>query len=214
MLRAAVSLWSADLSNLGSEIERIDPFCDRYHIDVCDGRYAPSLLFFPDLVAAIRPRTKRPFEVHLIVEEPERWVDPFAESGADSLIVYPDAPRDLSGLIDVVIGMNLGVGVSLGLEHPVSAIETVLDQLDLVCVIGTASGIKGVKEPAPEAYEKIRELKRLRDELGLDFEIEADGAIRRETVPKLREAGADLIVPGSLMFQNDPAEIHSWLATL
>jgi ribulose-phosphate 3-epimerase len=202
------------MANLEAEIRRTDPYADAYHIDVCDGHYAPNLLFFPDLVAAIRGKTEKPFEVHLITEHPEKWVAAFDEAGADSIIFYPDAAKNPEALVNEILSRDLEAGISLSLEHPASLVEKILDRLDLVVVIGTESGIKGVQTVAPAAYEKIRLLKQWREERGLDFEIEADGAIRVETVPLLREAGVDVVVPGSLMFKYDMAEISRWLRSL
>ncbi len=91
MLKCSASLWSADLSNLASEIRRVDPFTERYHLDVADGQYVPSLLFFPDLVKALRKHTTKPFEVHLMTTEPMAWIEPFAEAGADGIIFCYDS---------------------------------------------------------------------------------------------------------------------------
>ena len=214
MLKASVSLWSADLLNLGPEIRRAEPHADFFHIDVGDGHYTPLLAFFPDLVAAIRAATRVPLDVHLIVERPERFVDPFADAGADIMVFYPDATDDPRAVIRQVKARGRRVGVSLSLTHAIATIEPYLDEIDLAVVMGTEVGVKGVDAPAEQAYDNIRELVRLRAARQLAFEIEADGAIRRETVPRLRQAGADIIVPGSLMFQNDMAEISRWLRAL
>ena len=142
-LKASVSLWSADLGNLASEIRRVDPYADLYHLDVSDGTYATSLLvFFPDLVKAIRGVTEKPFEVHLITQRPERWVEAFHAAGANRIIFYPETTENISGLIDSLRAKNLGVGISLALETPVSMIEEYLDRLDVVCVLGTGFDVK------------------------------------------------------------------------
>lgn len=211
---ASVSLWSADMTHFEAEIARADPFADMYHIDVCDGRYAANLLFFPDLVAALRPKTAKPFEVHLITYEPEKWIDPFTAAGANSFIFYPDSTEDAGALIGEISGRGLGVGLSISLKQPVSLIEEHLGALDVVTVIGTESGIKGVRTVAPVAFEKIRELVRLRAEHGHRFKIQADGAIRWETVPLLAQAGAEVVVPGSLFFKEDMAKVSEWLKGL
>ena len=214
-LKASVSLWSADLSNLQSEIQRVDPYADSYHLDVSDGTYAPSLLlFFPDLVKSIRGITEKPFEVHLITERPERWVDAFLASGANRILFYPETTANMSALIDTAREQNLGIGISLALETSVSTIEEYLDRLDVVCVVGTSFDVKGVQEVAEVAYEKIRQLVTIRRQRNLSFEIEADGAIRRHTVPRLRQCGADIVVPGSLIFKGDARETSQWLHTL
>jgi ribulose-phosphate 3-epimerase len=207
-------LWSADLTNLESEIRRVEPHADSFHIDVADGRYAPVLLFFPDLLAAIRKKTALPLEVHLITRDPERWIAPFADAGADTIVFYADASGDPARVVEGIKARGLGVGLSLAIEHPVSMAEPFAAELDLAVVLGTSVGVKGIQAPAPGTCEKIRALVELRRDRGLAFEIEADGAIRRETVPPLREAGADIVVPGSLMFKNDPAAVGQWLHSL
>jgi ribulose-phosphate 3-epimerase len=214
-LKASVSLWSADLGNLAAEIRRVDAYADWYHLDVSDGTYAASLLvFFPDLVKAIRGVTVKPFEVHLICQRPERWVDAFCAAGGNRIIFYPETTENISGLIDLLRTKNLGVGISLALETPVSTIEEFLERLDVVCVLGTGFDVKSVRDVAEVAYEKIRQLVAIRQERHLSFEIEADGAIRRHTVPRLRQCGADIVVPGSLTFQGNAQETSQWLRSL
>ena len=214
VLKAFVSLWSADLVNLESEIRRAEPYADAFHIDVADGHYAPALLFFPDLVAAIRGKTSVPLEIHLITEKPENWVAPFADAGADAIVFYPDATGDPNHVIDLIEARELSVGMSLAIEHPPAVLAPYLDRLDLAAVIGTGVSVKGIKTVAEGTYEKIRSLAELRARHGLKFEIEADGAIRKSTVPLLRRAGADIVVPGSLMFKNDMGKISRWLRSL
>lgn len=213
-LKTSVSLWSADLANLEAEIRRVEPYADAFHLDVADGHYAPVLLFFPDLVAAIRKKTKRPFEVHLITECPEKWVQPFAEAGADTIIFYPDSTKDPQRVIDQIRAAHLRVGLSLAAGDSPALLDPYWKQIDLIVVLGTAIGIKGVKTLAEGTLEKIRELVRHRDTRHLNFEIQADGAIRKDTVPRLREAGADSIVPGSLLFASELAQCSAWLRSL
>jgi len=211
MLKASLSLWSADLANLESEIKRSEPYADYYHLDVADGRYAETLLFFPDLVKAIRPHTQVPFEVHLICEDPEMWIEPFHAAGADRIIFYPGTPQDAGGIVGRITDLGMEVGVSLAVRQGIEMLDPYWEELDLVVVLGTDVGIKGVRDVADGTYEKIEALVLEREKRGLDFEIEADGAIRKETVPLLKKAGADIVVPGSLMFGNDMAETKRWM---
>lgn len=213
MLKCATSLWSADLSNLATEIKRVEPYSDRFHIDVADGRYVPTLLFFPDLVHAMRRHTARPFEVHLITVNPLQWVDPFVEAGADSIIFYLDAVPDPGEVIRAIKAHGKKVGVSLRVEDPVDLLDPYWETLDVVTILGTYMGVKGTSmhEGTPD---KIRQAHAKVTQQGLKTEIEADGGIRRHTVPLLMEAGADVIVPGSLMFQENPGEIRKWLDSL
>jgi len=214
MLKSSTSLWAGDLANLAAEIERVDSYSDLYHIDVADGTYARLLIFFPDLVAAIRKHTAKLLEVHLITRDPQHWIDQFADAGADRIIFYPDACDDPQAVLDKTKARGLSTGISLAIPHPPDVIDPYLDQLDMVCVLGTGFDQVHVPDIAPGTCEKICDLVERRHDRSLAFEIEADGAIRRHTVPQLSRAGADIIVPGSLMLKEDPDEVHRWLATV
>jgi len=214
-LEASVSLWSADLARLAEEVKRTDPYASMYHIDVSDGSYAEGvMLFFPDLVAAVRKETKRPLEVHLIMRRPDAWVEAFADAGADIVLFYPDTTDDIGGMLDRIEARGIKPGISLAIEHPVEMITDYLHRLEIVCVLGTGFSVKGIDDVAQGTCEKIRQLVSIREKANHRYRIEADGAIRRHTVPKLRKAGADVIVPGSLMFKEDMNEISLWLKTL
>jgi ribulose-phosphate 3-epimerase len=213
MLKCSTSLWSANLANLAAEIKRVEPYSERFHLDVADGHYVNSLLFFPDLVKALRPHTTRPFEVHLMMTEPLQWLEPFAEAGADSFIFCLDTLRDPAAAIQATQALGKQLGISLRIEESPELLEPYWAALDTVTIIGTALGIKGASmhESIPD---KIRQARKMIADRGLKTEIEADGGIRRNTVPLLHQAGADFIVPGSLMFGEDPPAMRAWLATL
>jgi ribulose-phosphate 3-epimerase len=213
MLKCATSLWSADLANLASEIRRVEPYSARFHLDVADGHYVPQLLFFPDLVRQLRPHTKLPFEVHLMVTDPLAWIEPFAEAGADTILFTHDAAADPGSVLRAIRARGKLAGVSLLIDEPIAVLEPLWGDLDIVTIVGTAMGIKGAGLD-PSTPDKIRQARRVIAERGLNVEIQADGGIRRETVPLLAPAGADSIVPGSLMFKDDPAAMTAWLATL
>jgi ribulose-phosphate 3-epimerase len=213
MLKRATSLWSADLANLASEIRRVEPYSTRFHLDVADGHYVPQLLFFPDLVRQLRPHTQLPFEVHLMVTDPLAWIDPFVEAGADTIIFTLDAAADPAGVLRAIRARGKLAGVSLLITEGVDLLEPLWADLDVVTIVGTAMGIKGAGLD-PAVPGKIRQARQLIDARGLNVEIQADGGIRRETVPLLAAAGADSIVPGSLMFKEDPEEMVRWLGTL
>ena len=213
MLKCSTSLWSADLVNLASEIRRVEPHSERFHLDVADGCYVPTLLFFPDLVAAIRQHASIPLEVHLLTADPLAWVGPFSDAGADGFIFCLDAADDPAGVIRAVKGRGKFVGVSLRLDEGLERLEPYWDQLDQVTIFGTAVGIKGAAMDAGTP-EKVRQARRTIDRRGLSAEVEVDGGIRRQSVPLLWAAGADWIVPGSLIFGEDPGAIRRWLASL
>ena len=213
MLKCATSLWSANLGNLAADMQRVEPYSERFHLDVADGHYVDSLLFFPDLVKALRKHTSVPFEVHLMTTEADKWLEPFSEAGADRLIFSRYAVPDPAALIAKTKALGKTVGFALRIEEPIDLIAPYWDALDTLCVIGTALGIKGATMD-PGVPGKIKQAREIIDARGLKTDIEADGGIRRNTVPLLAAAGADYIVPGSLMFGEDPVAMRAWLATL
>jgi len=213
MLKCSTSLWSADLANLESEIQRIEPYSEKFHFDVADGHHLKMLLFFPDLVKALRRCTRLPFEIHLYTADPLGWVEPFTDAGADSFIFPMDSTDNPGTVIQAIKARGKQVGISLLLDEPLGLLEPYWNDLDCVCIIGTDIGIKGLPMDA-RIPDKIRQARRIITERGLKTEIEVDGGIRRNSVPLIHAAGADWIVPGSLIFNGDPQEMRSWLASL
>jgi ribulose-phosphate 3-epimerase len=183
-------------------------------LDVADGHYVPTLLFFPDLVRALRKHTEKPFEVHLLAADPIVWLEPFTESGADGFILCHDTIRDMGEALAAVRGTGKYVGISLTIEEPIEVVRPYLRELAVLTIVGTPMGVKGAVGIDPSVPGKIAEARRLIAETGSDCEIEIDGGIRRHTVPAIAAAGADWIVPGSLMFGGEPKEMREWLATL
>src|SRR5262249_5366725 len=143
MLKCSTSLWSADLSNLAAEIRRVEPYSERFHLDVADGHYVPTLLFFPDLVKALRPHTRVPFEIHLMTTDPLAWIEPFVEAGADGFFFCFDAARDPGAVLRAIKARGKQAGVSLLLSEPVELLDPYWRDLDLVTIVGTPMGIKG-----------------------------------------------------------------------
>jgi len=213
MLKCSTSLWSADLSNLESDMKRVQPYSDRFHIDVADGHYVKNLLFFPDLVKSLRKHSSKPFEVHLMTTDPLIWIEPFVEAGADGLIFCLDSARDPGQVLRTIRSYGKYAGVSLLIQEPLDLLESHWESLDIVTLVGTAMGIKGASMD-PSVPEKIQRLRKRIKQLGVQTEIESDGGIRRETVPLLHAAGSDYIVAGSLMFGGDPQQLSRWLESL
>jgi ribulose-phosphate 3-epimerase len=214
---AEVSLWSADLAHLARDVERLSPYADAFHLDVADAHFAPDLLFFPDMVAALRGHTERPFHVHLMVDRPSKIVDRFVAAGADLVTVHCETGRlEVREAISRIRSNDCAAGVALRLETPVGAAEPYLQQISAVLLLGTQPGVKG-REPAAEACGRIRSMAALLEQHGLRSQviIVADGGIRTHTVPELRDAGADAVIAGSLVFQaEDLARTFAWLQSV
>ncbi len=196
-VKADVSMWSADLGNLARDLKAVEPLADSFHFDAADAHFAPSLLFFPDLVRALRPLTTLPFHVHLMVESPEVVLEDFLAAGADLVTVHAEIGEAVArAAMERVKRAGRRAGIALKLESPLAAAEPFLDAADAVLLLGTAIGVKG-QSLAPEACSRIRAM---RSRVGGRIPIIADGGIRAHTVALLRDAGADFVVPGSLVF--------------
>jgi ribulose-phosphate 3-epimerase len=213
-LLADVSLWSADLANLADSIRRVEPFADSYHIDVFDDHFVPGLCFFPDLVRALRPLTPKPFHIHLAVEKPLRLIESFAAAGADVITIHAELGEgEVERCLAQIRDLGREAGVALLLETPVASVVPYIEDIALALLLDTKAGIKGV-DLAPEALTRISQLDAHLRERGVRSRVrlEADGAIRRHTVALLREAGADVIVPGSLFFgAEDLGLVADWV---
>ena len=201
-MQAFLSLWSADQMAIGEAVDRVDDVADGYHIDVFDGHNVPELLYGPDFVKALRARTEKPIEVHLNVEDPDFWADRFIDAGADIITVQtaasPDIRRTFAAIRARGVLPSLGLEVHESPEHAAS----LFDAIDRVLLMGTAIGIKGVGLD-PAAPDRIRELRALRERSEHTAEsmpIFVDGGIRDHTVESLAAAGADGVIPGSLVF--------------
>src|SRR4051812_16856170 len=174
MLKCSTSLWSADLANLESEIRRVEPYSDRFHLDVADGHYVPNLLFFPDLVRALRRHSRLPFEVHLMTTDPLAWIEPFSEAGADGFIFCLDSAGDPARVIRAIRDAGKSVGGSLRIEEDLELLDPYWGDLDLVTIFSTEVGIKGASMDA-RVPEKVRFARSIIDRLGLKTEVEVDG---------------------------------------
>jgi ribulose-phosphate 3-epimerase len=216
-LLADVSLWSANLAQLKPDIEKIIPYADSFHIDVADSRFVPSLLFFPDLVAAIRPVTRLPFHIHLVVERPSQLLPDFCQAGGDFFSVHVETgDAEVRDCFKLCRELERDVGLALRLETPIEAVRPYLDSVRSILLLGTEAGIKGAGLD-PRALARIRQVADVLERYGRrqDVRIIADGAIRKNTVPSLRTAGTDVIVPGSLVFgASDLASTFGWIKAM
>jgi ribulose-phosphate 3-epimerase len=201
-LLAEYSLWSADLARLAEDIARVDRHVDVYHIDVSDGAFSPALLFFPDLVAACRKLTAKPFHLHLMVADRilEEQVRQFAEAGADLISVHAENGNALE-MLDLISSLGIAGGMVLQLHTSVVSAAPFLPHVRFLTLLGTRMGIKGVGLDE-QAEARLQEAMQLIASSNQKQRIvlAADGGIREHTVPGLRQAGAETIVMGSLAF--------------
>ena len=206
MYQLCPSILSADFNHLGEQIKILEKEGVKIlHIDVMDGDFVPSISFGMPVIKSIRKESKMFFDVHLMVTEPERYIRDFVECGADSITVHAEACEDLERTIELIRAAGVKVGVSIKPATPVNDISHLLDEVDMVLIMTVQPGFGGQKY-LEECTEKIKELRELIDEEGLDTQIQVDGGINAETLSTVMEAGANLIVAGSYAFRENLAE--------
>ena len=200
------SILSADFTKLGEEIETIDNAGAEYiHVDVMDGMFVPSISYGMPVIKSIRKSTGKVFDVHLMISEPIRYIADFAASGADMITVHVEACSDVVATIEKIREYKLKVGITLNPDTPVSAIKPYLNRVDMVLIMSVNPGFGGQKF-ITSSVDKIKEVKRLRDELNLSYDIEVDGGINIDNLATVLAAGANVIVAGSAIFRGDAAE--------
>lgn len=200
------SILAADFSRLGEQIHELDEAGAQYvHIDVMDGMFVPSISFGMPFMKSIRPCTDRIFDVHLMIEEPVRYIDDFAEAGADLITVHAEACKHLDRTIEAIKEKGLLAGVAINPATPLSAIEWVLPKVDMVLIMTVNPGFGGQKL-IPYTLDKVRALRAMIEKADLKTDIEVDGGINLENVTEAMDAGANIIVAGSAVFRGDVGE--------
>lgn len=200
------SILAADFAILGEQIKEADEAGAEYiHIDVMDGVFVPSISFGMPVITSIRKTTKKIFDVHLMIVEPERFVKEFAECGADSITFHIEATEDVDEIIDLIHDLGCKAGMSIKPRTPVEVVEKYLHKLDMLLVMTVEPGFGGQKY-IPESTERIREIRRMADEQGLNLDIQVDGGITKENVQVVLDAGANVIVAGSAVFRGNISE--------
>ncbi|CAM3255912.1 ribulose-phosphate 3-epimerase [Brevibacillus invocatus] len=204
MVKIAPSILSANFARLGEEIQDVERGgADWIHVDVMDGHFVPNITIGPLIVDAIRPVTKLPLDVHLMIEEPDRYIPQFAKSGADWITVHQEACRHLHRTIYLIKEQGVKAGVVLNPATPLVTIESLLPDLDMVLLMTVNPGFGG-QSFISSVVPKIRELRRMLDERGLGHvEIEIDGGVNKDTGSQCIEAGATVLVAGNAVF-NQP----------
>jgi ribulose-phosphate 3-epimerase len=202
-IKIAPSVLTADLARLGDEVRAVeDASADYLHLDVMDGHFVPPITFGALVVASIRKITRLPLDVHLMIEQPERHLESFAQAGADILNVHVEACPDLPPVIAQIRSLGCRAGVVISPPTPVSAIEHVLDQVDQVMVMGVNPGWGG-QSLIPETLPKIAELRGLLTARDLSPDIEIDGGVKVHNCVECVRAGANVLVAGSVVYNNE-----------
>lgn len=200
------SILSADFSILGEQLEILDNAGAQYvHIDVMDGEFVPSISIGLPVIKSIRKCTDRIFDVHLMIEEPIRYIDDFADAGADIITVHAEACKHLDRTIDAIKEKGLIAGVAINPATSLSAIEYILNKVDMVLIMTVNPGFGG-QNLIPYTIDKIRELKELLRRTGNKVDIEVDGGVKLDNVEEILSSGANIIVAGSAVFNGDIAE--------
>lgn len=212
-VKLAPSVLSADFGRLGEQVdEATRAGADYIHVDVMDGHFVPNITVGPLVVAAIRPHTSLPLDVHLMIESPEKYIPQFAQAGADIITVHSEACTHLHGVVDSVKELGVRAGVSLNPATPLAAVEEILPSLDLVLLMSVNPGFGG-QHFIENTIAKIQRLRQTLDQLGLAAELEVDGGINAEIAPRAVKAGAQVLVAGAAVF-NKSESVSTALARL
>jgi ribulose-phosphate 3-epimerase len=201
MIKLAPSILSADFARLGEQIDEVARAgADYIHVDVMDGHFVPNITIGAPVVAAIRPVTSLPLDVHLMIEHPERYISDFVHAGADIITVHVEACPHLQSTIQLIKELGAKAGVSLNPATPIGAVEEFLPHVDLVLVMSVNPGFGG--QPfIPETLPRIANMRKILDDRGLSAELEVDGGINADNAPDIVKAGATVLVAGNSIFR-------------
>ena len=206
-IQISPSILSADFSQLGNEIKRLEEGgADLIHVDVMDGHFVPNLTIGPPVIKALKKNCSIKFDVHLMISPVHKYIDAYADAGADIITIHPEATDDLYASIKKIKDLGKKVGVSLNPETKVSIIKDHLEQIDLVLIMSVNPGFGGQKF-MPEVLDKIKELKNIQKKRNIDFDIEIDGGINFENSKMAIEAGANILVSGTTIFKSNNGDI-------
>ena len=200
VIKVAPSILSADFSRLGEEVKAVEKSgADMIHVDVMDGHFVPNITIGPLVVSALSKITKLPLDVHLMIENPDKYIAPFAKAGANILSIHAEASKDLAKDIEQIKSLGVKAAVAINPKTGIKTIEKVLDKVSMVLLMTVNPGFEGQKF-MPEVLLKIKELKQAIDGRGLDVDIEVDGGINLDTAGEVIKAGANVIVAGSAIY--------------
>ena len=213
-IKISPSILSADFSQLGSEIKRLEEGgADLIHVDVMDVHFVPNLTIGPPVIKSLRKFTNIPFDVHLMISPVHKYIKDYADAGADIITIHPEATENLLNSINHIKKLNKKDGVSLNPNTKTNVIIDYLDKIDLILIMSVFPGFGGQKF-MPEVLDKIKELKKIREQKKLDFDIEIEGGINFSNSKIVIEAGANILVSGTTIFKENNGDIKKNINTL
>ena len=206
-IQISPSILAADFSQLGTEIKRLEEGgADMIHVDVMDGHFVPNLTIGPTVIKALRKHCSLKFDVHLMISPVHKYIEAYADAGADIITIHPEATQNLGESIKTIKDLKKKVGVSLNPESKIELITEFLDQVDLVLIMSVNPGFGGQKF-MPEVLGKIKQLKKIQQDKDLKFDIEIDGGINFENCKIAIDAGANILVSGTTVFKSNDGDI-------
>ncbi len=206
-IQISPSILSADFSQLGNEIRRLEEGgADMIHVDVMDGHFVPNLTIGPPVIKALKKQCSIKFDVHLMISPVHKYIESYADAGADIITIHPEATDNLEESILKIKSLNKKVGVSLNPESKIDIIINYLDKIDLVLIMSVNPGFGGQKF-MPEVLDKVKQLKKIQSENNMNFDIEIDGGINFDNCQTAIEAGANILVSGTTVFKSNNGDI-------
>ena len=206
-IQISPSILAGDFSNLGSEIKKLeDGGADMIHVDVMDGHFVPNLTIGPPVIKSLRKYTNLPFDVHLMISPVHKYIKNFSEAGADIITIHPEATKNIKDSVDLIKSLGKKVGLSLNPDTQIETIEKYLKDINLVLVMTVYPGFGGQKFIS-KILDKIKSLKKIKDEKNFNFEIEVDGGINFENNKLVIDAGANILVSGTTIFKDNNGDI-------
>jgi len=206
-IQISPSILSADFSQLGNEIKRLEEGgADMIHVDVMDGHFVPNLTIGPPVIKALRKQCSIKFDVHLMISPVHKYIDAYADAGADIITIHPEATENLEESILKIKNLNKKVGVSLNPESKLDLITNYLEKIDLVLIMSVNPGFGGQKF-MPEVLDKVKQLKEIKSKRNMNFDIEIDGGINFDNCQSAIDAGANILVSGTTVFKSNNGDI-------
>ena len=213
-IKISPSILSADFSQLGTEIKKLEEGgADMIHVDVMDGHFVPNLTIGPPVIKALRNYSTLPFDVHLMISPVHKYIKDYADAGADIITIHPEATDSLEESINLIKKLNKKIGLSLNPDTPINIIKKFLPSIDLVLIMSVYPGFGG-QEFIPKVIDKIKELKNIKEQQNIKFDIEVDGGINFDNSKLVIEAGANILVSGTTIFKNNNGDIRKNIETL